>query len=71
MSKADFIINFCSLLNRDYSNYQEVNYSDLGLKTPRPRNMIMSSQKIENRLEIRLPTLQDEIKRVIGDYKDA
>ncbi len=71
MSKAEFIIYFCNLLNKDYLNYQEINYSDLELKTPRPRNMIMSSQKIENTLEITLPTLQDEIKRVTGDYKDV
>ena len=51
MSKAEFIIYFCNLLNKDYLNYQEINYSDLELKTPRPRNMIMSSQKLKIHLK--------------------
>jgi len=71
MSKAEFASIFISSLNRDYIGALSVS-SDTSsiLKTCRPKGMIMCNQKIEKVLDIKMPTLRDEIFKVSMEYQN-
>lgn len=71
MSKADFAFSFAEQMNLPTQLMQRTTTDRVSfLKTYRPKNMRMDCSKLENELEIRLPRLIDEIKRIVGEYHE-
>lgn len=68
MSKFQFAKYFIRNLKKDYSNYKAINYSDLN-DVKRSHDMRMNVNKIEKKLNIKLPTLKSEILKEIKIYK--
>ena len=69
LNKADFAFHFANNLNLSIENIKRCKVSDVKfLKAYRPRNMTMDSSKFENKFNIKLPELIDEIKLVSKDY---
>lgn len=70
MSKADFAFHFAKNLNLSTSNIKRTEISDAKfLNAYRPRNMTMNLSKFENRFNVKLPKLSEEIKYVAREYK--
>jgi len=68
-SKAEFAFSFANkiklnIYNATVTSIEDVNFMD----TYRPKDMRLNVSKIEGELGIALPTLNDEIGKVIGDY---
>lgn len=69
MSKADFDMYFANLLNLPIDLMRRIESKDADfLKAQRPKDMRMNLNKIENELNIKLPTLVDEIITLSKDY---
>lgn len=71
MSKADFAFSFANELALP-SKFMKRTTTDrvTFLKTYRAKDMRMNSTKFENALRINLPQLNDEIKKVAGEYDE-
>jgi len=68
LSKSDFAILFASRLNIDISHATILSIDDVDfLCAYRPKDMRMNVSKIEDRLNLTLPTLKDEIYKEIGE----
>jgi dTDP-4-dehydrorhamnose reductase len=71
MSKADFAFAFAKELNLSPSAMVRASANQVSfLKTYRPKDMRMECSKFENTLDVKLPLLNDEIKRVAREYND-
>lgn len=69
MSKADFAFAFAEELNISTDKMMRTTTDQVTfLKTYRPKDMRMDCSKFENELDVRLPFLSDEIKRVAREY---
>jgi len=69
MSKLEFILTFATKLgySKDLINAIPFNKGDK-VQANRPMSMIMNCKKIQNKLNINLPTLSEEIDKVIESY---
>ncbi|WP_350642720.1 sugar nucleotide-binding protein [Psychrobacter sp. HY3-MNA-CIBAN-0198] len=69
MSKADFAFKFASSINLSSKNMYRCATTEVDfLKTYRPNDMRLNSERIESHLNISLPALDDEIKKVAKEY---
>jgi dTDP-4-dehydrorhamnose reductase len=69
MNKADFAFHFAKTLNLPTSTMKRVKVSNVKfLNAYRPKNMIMNLSKFENRFNVKLPKLSEEIKFVAKEY---
>ncbi len=69
MSKADFSFSFAEALNLSPITMARVSTDQVAfLKTYRPKDMRTECSKFENTLAVKLPFLNDEIKRVAKEY---
>ena len=71
LSKSAFAIFFMEKLNIVSDNIEVTTIDAVNfMKAYRPKDMRMDVTKFERRLCVSLPTLEDEIIRVIGDYNE-
>ena len=71
LSKADFAFAFAECMGLSTSNIKRITSDQVKfIKTYRPKDMRMNSAKFEDALEIRLPSLADEIRRVTREYHE-
>lgn len=71
LSKSDFSILFMKKLKFGMANIEVASIGDVSfMKTYRPRDMRLNVTKFEQKLDVRLPTLEAEINRIIGDYDE-
>jgi len=69
MSKADFDFEFAESLGLPTDLMMRIDSSEATfLHAYRPKDMRMDCSKFEKLLDIKLPTLSDEIKRLAGQY---
>jgi len=72
LSKSVFSLLFIEKLNIMSENIEVTSIEGVTfMKTYRPKDMRMDITKFERRLCINLPTLEDEINRVVGDYHES
>ena len=69
ISKGKFILFFSKKLNMENKNFLIKDYKLKKNLAPRPLNMGMNVSKIERKLNIRLPKIENEIKKGIDEYK--
>ena len=68
-SKAEFAYKFADGLNFSPNSWKEVSVkSNKDLIAYRPKNMMMECKKFEKAMNIKLPSLDHEITRVIEEY---
>ena len=67
LSKQGFALEMKSILGGNL-NFKTISMDDLKLNAKRPKDMRMDLSLIEERLEIKLPTLKEEIERLRNDY---
>ena len=71
LSKSEFALLFADKLSLSFSNMEVISIDDVTfMKTYRPKDMRMDVTKFEQSLGIILPTLENEIDRLIGDYNE-
>ena len=71
MSKADFAFSFADILKLQTSNMSRTTTDKVTfLKAYRPKDMRMNCFKFEKTLGIKLPKLENEIKRVTKEYHE-
>jgi len=71
LSKSTFALLFMEKLNIGSDNFEVTSIDDVKfMKTYRPKDMRMDVNKFERQLCITLPTLEEEITRVSGDYNE-
>ena len=71
MSKSDFCFHFIKLLNMKSNNIDIVSIDDVSfIKTYRPKDMRLDVSKFEKKMGIKLPSLENEIKTIIGEYNE-
>ncbi len=69
MNKSDFAFQFAKILNLSISNLNKARVSDAKfLNAYRPKNMLMNLNKFENKFNIKLPNLMDEIELAAKEY---
>ena len=69
MNKSDFAFQFAKILNLPMSNLNKSRVSDAKfLNAYRPKNMLMNLNKFENKFNIKLPSLMEEIELVAKEY---
>ena len=68
MSKKEFAIYFCKLINLDTKNIIGNSQNDVDLSAKRPNDMRLDTQKLESKLGIKFINLKDEIKSIKDDY---
>ena len=69
LSKADFSFQFANELGFSSDSMTPVFINDVRfIKAKRPNNMQMDSSKFEEILNVKLPSLESEIKRVAKEY---
>ncbi len=68
MSKKEFALYFCKLVNLNTKNIIGNSQKDVNLLAKRPNDMRLNSQKLESKLEIKFINLKDEIKSIKDDY---
>jgi dTDP-4-dehydrorhamnose reductase len=72
MSKADFAFAFAEELDLPTRTMTRTTTNKVSfLKTYRPKDMRMDSSKFENIIDVKLPFLRDEIKRVAKEYNEV
>lgn len=72
MSKADFAFSFAEELDFPTSTMKRTSTDQAGfLNAYRPKDMRMDCSKFEHTLSVKLPHLDNEIKRVSRDYCEA
>ena len=65
MSKKDFIIKTMKHLRLKIRKYTLVDYKNLkNYKCSRPKYMLMNSNKLSKLLNIKIPKLENEIKKL-------
>ena len=64
MSKKEFALYFCKLVNLNTKNIIGNSQKDVNLLAKRPNDMRLNSQKLESKLEIKFINLKDEIKSI-------
>ena len=69
--KADFVISLAALLNLSIANTQKGSVTEFDLNAPRPSDMRMECSKFERTINLKLPTLDEEIKSIEKDYLNA
>jgi len=70
MSKADFDFIFAEELGLDITLMKKIKTKEATfLKAERPKSMIMDVAKLEKKLGIKLPSLEDEILQISKEYK--
>jgi len=70
MSKAQFGFYFANKLNLISDNIKEVKSENIEfLKASRPKDMRMNSEKFEKLMNIKLPTLSEEIDKLVKLYE--
>jgi len=69
ISKGKFILFFSKKLNMENKNFLIKDYKIKKNLAPRPLNMGMNVSKIERKLNIRLPKIENEIKKGIDEFK--
>ena len=69
ISKAKFAVSLALNLNYDLKLLNEINYKNKYLVARRPLDMSLNINKFEKDTEIKLPKVQDEIKKLIMEYK--
>ena len=68
-SKSSFALMFLGKLDLKSNNVEIKSIDEVTfMKTHRPKDMRMSVDMFERKMKVQLPTLQEEITRVIGDY---
>lgn len=71
LSKASFALIFAEKLKLNAKNATVTSIEDVNfVETYRPKDMRLNVSRIESKLGITLPTLKDEIEKVIGDYNE-
>ena len=71
MSKADFAFSFAKHLKLDtHAMTRRQSNTSKQLIAYRPKDMRMDISKIEKALDIKLPTLEEEIKKVAEEYNE-
>jgi dTDP-4-dehydrorhamnose reductase len=69
-SKAEFDIRFALELGLEAKHMSRVSLDEADfLVTKRPRDMRMNVEKFESEFSVKLPTLHDELCRVVKEYK--
>ncbi|WP_413287806.1 SDR family oxidoreductase [Bdellovibrio sp. HCB337] len=63
MSKYEFIVELARLHGLNESLVKPVNYKNVALTTPRPRDMRMDVSAYETKFKVKLPTLHEEIRK--------
>lgn len=69
ISKAEFAVLIALNLNYDLKLLNKINYKNKYLIARRPLDMSLNINKFEKDTGINLPKVQDEIKKLIKDYK--
>ena len=69
-SKREFGLKLAAHLNLNFDNVTEGNVGDFNLKAYRPRDMRMDLTRFEKTYQYKLPTLEEEIKK-IGVQNDS
>ncbi|MEN0057473.1 MAG: SDR family oxidoreductase [Bdellovibrio sp.] len=64
LSKKDFALAVAALFNIQNLNYKVTHMADKKLTAQRPLYMAMNSEKIAKELEIKLPSIHDEIQKL-------
>ena len=71
LSKADFVFKIAAVFNFDNGNVSKVLYREQNFPTPRPTDMRMDSTKFELAYySDGLPTLDEEINGIVGEYSN-
>ena len=69
MSKASFAYKFAMYLGMNSSNISVGSQESSSLLAYRPKDMRMCCKKFEEDFKLDLPNLEEEIKKVAGEYK--
>jgi dTDP-4-dehydrorhamnose reductase len=69
ISKADFILKFCAVCGLDRDLVEVCDSHVLNLAAKRPKDMRMNSQKVMSSYGLKLPTIENEIESLKGDYQ--
>lgn len=64
ISKSSFLKKLFKIYDLSYKSLKIKKYDNLKLKTPRPKNMLMNSKKINNALKLKSLILKNEIKKI-------
>ena len=71
LSKADFVFKLADIFDFETDNVSKVLYRDQNFSIPRPSDMRMDSTRFEVvYYPDGLPTLEQEISRIVGDYSN-
>ena len=69
ISKADFIKQFFKINKVKYQKFISINYKQHKIsKTPRPQYMIMNCQKLEKKIQIKMPNIYKEILKAKYEF---
>ena len=69
ISKAKFGINFAKGLGLNFNNAKIISYRDIEQKVNRPFDMSLDIGKFQNQFNLKIPSIEETIKNVVGDYK--
>ncbi len=69
LSKADFCIQIAKDLNLDLTNARVGPSTANPLRAPRPKDMTLSINKIEEQFSIKTPQIHETIKDLVSEYK--
>lgn len=64
ISKAEFALKILKFLNLQTKNFYIKNTDDIKSRIPRPKDLRLNSSLIENKLFIKLPSIEKEIKKL-------
>lgn len=70
LSKAEFALSFVKKFKNHQLNYEVCDSTKLALKAKRPLNMHTDVSLFQEVFQIKLPTLEEEIKLVQGEYRE-
>ena len=71
LSKADLIILILKGMGLSTKNTSLINSSEIDFPAKRPLNMGMDSSLFEKRYNVKLPTIEDEVKKILEEYKNG
>lgn len=71
LSKADLIILILKGMGLSTKNTSLINSSEIDFPAKRPLNMGMDSSLFEKRYNVKLPTIEVEVKKILEEYKNG
>lgn len=71
-SKAEFDVKFAKAMGLGVANFREINLSEANfLSARRPRDMRMDVSAFESAFEVKLPSLDEEISKLVREYSNG